>query len=989
MSAPPPQGVGTEALRVPPYWEALERVAREEGFRGELTASPSERIAQSTDNSIYQIVPDAIAYPCGHDDVVAIIRALARPDLRHVPITPRGGLTGTNGQSLNEGLVLDLSRHMTRVLSIDPQARTAEVEAGIVRDRLNDRLSAHGLFFAATTSTSDRCTIGGMIATDAAGKGSHRYGKTSDNLLALDMVLADGQTVALSPKAIGDPQHPLVDRWRAVCERARPVLLGTVPQLPRRFAGYDLISPLNAAGRFDPTRIVAGAEGTLGIVTRARLRLHAVPAHTRLVVVAHRDLLAAVAAARDLMADDPDAVETLDDVVVGQAREEGLLASMPSQLTAMDGGAAPAWNYVEFSGDDAAALDAAAQAFAGRMAPVDGVVGVHVAVSAEQARSLWSVRKAAVGLLAGMPGDRQPLAFVEDCAVPPERMQGFLRDVRALFAAHGLRAGMFGHVDVGCMHVRPALDLTQPVDRDRIRLISDAMAEIAHRHGGVLWGEHGKGFRGEYLEALLGDKAYAALRAIKAAADPAGRLNPGKIVMPAETQSVVPLDAAPMRGARNAQAAARTSDFSLAFRCNGNAACLSSNHAQVMCPSYKVTRDRRHSPKGRADLLREWVRRETAGTLDRAFTGEVEAALDGCLGCKACTSSCPVHVDIPEMKSRFLHRIAGQRGLRLDEKALHLLEPLSIPGARVPVFPNTALRLPGMRGLLKNVVGLVDVPAFSRPSLSRRLADMGARFARPADMQPHDAGRPILLVDPMTAAFDAQAVVAALGALHRAGFHPLVAQPEPAGKPLHVTGARDAFARVARRYAASLRAWRGAGARLISLEPSHHATLAQDYRHIEGLGDEPAPEPLHRILGEAPLPQASATGDGRNRGRVLLFSHCTERTGMPDAPAAWRRLLEQAGYDVQAPATGCCGMAGAYGHQARHAGHSRRLYDMHWAPLIDRVEGPVRIAATGYSCRTQVKRFQGGVEACHPAQLIADVGHEAAPAERWPARHRF
>ncbi len=960
-------------------WEALRARLSGQGVQATIVTSLGERLAQSTDNSLYQITPDAVLVPRNAADASAAMAILAEPPFRSLSITPRGGLTGTNGQSLNTGLVVDTSRHLTGIGPVDLEAGWVEVEAGVVLDDLNRWLSGHDLMFAPTTSTANRCALGGMIGTDAAGKGSRVYGKTSDNLLGLELALADGSSHWLEAVPEDSDLPEVLARARDICRRYGPVLAQRVPRLPRRFAGYDLIQPLERPGWFDPTRLIAGAEGTLGLVTRARLKLTPKPAHSRLVVVAHDSLVAAVDAAGALLADEPTAVETLDDVVVGRAREEGLLDSLPTALTQTATGSAPAWNFVEFTGNDDQALAAVVDRFVNRLSTTAGVVAAVPAADAAETAMLWGVRKTAVGLLAGAAHRRQPVAMVEDCIVPPSQMGSFIRDFLSLLEDQGLRAGMFGHVDVGCMHIRPAFDFTLSGDRARVRPFTDAVEALTRRHGGYLWGEHGKGVRGEYLRTLVGEEGYDGLCALKAAFDPDNRMNPGKIAAPDPAAVGMTVDGTPMRADHNAQvpeAQRLEGPWRDAFRCNGNAACLSRWPADLMCPSYQATRDRRHSPKGRADLIRAWAAARAQGRPQRdlkALGAQVEEAMAGCLGCNACASKCPIHVSVPTLKSHFLHQwvdegLGGRRSL--GDRAVLAMEsvvPRLLPLAGAV---RAAQRIPGAEALVSALTGLVDLPRLARPTLSRRLADRGERLVSPSDAEGLDI---VLLPDLFTYAYDPQVLVDALTLLQGLGFKAAIAAFRPAGKAQLVLGDRQRLGDIARDQSLWLSQWQDAGVRLTTVEATHRALLAMEYQGIGDTGWQRDVESLQAIVSEVILSEADGrwTTEPEDRGAVMIFGHCTEVSADPNATPQWARLLRAVGFQAETPAVGCCGMAGAYGHRRAHQETSRTIWEASWSGPVSAAQTAwTPVAATGFSCRSQIKRFSSA-DPCHPVSLLA------------------
>ena len=605
-----------------PYLAFLSAL-RAAGFEGDVTAADADRTTFATDNSIYRLSPQAVAFPRGTGDVARALRLLAEERFADVVLAPRGGGTGTNGQSLTDGLVLDLSRHMTGILEINAAEGWVRVEAGAVKDQLGAALAPHGMFFAPELSTSNRATIGGMIATDACGQGSCLYGKTRDHVLELTSVLADG-TVWTSRPLDADELRAVARRTDLVGavhrvvdgidrEHAAEIAAG-FPKLNRCLTGYDLAHIRDEAGRFHLNSVLCGAEGTLAVVTEAKLRILPMPRHAAVVNVRYASFDAALRDAPALMAFGAASIETVDGKVLGLAQGDivwdGVRAFFPDDARRPARGV----NMVEFVGHDPEAVNGAVRRLTA-MLDAEGVgrrSGYTVASGEAEVGRVWAMRKRAVGLLGNAAGEARPVAFVEDTAVPPERLADYIAEFRALLDARGLDYGMFGHVDAGVLHVRPALDLKDPAQEGMIREVTDAVAALTRRYGGLLWGEHGKGVRSEFSPEVFGP-LYPLVQAVKAVFDPRGQLNPGKIAVPAGAAgALLRVDGVPTRGqADRAIPPAVRADFDAAMHCNGNGVCFDFDADHAMCPSWKGTRERRHSPKGRAMLVREWDRTGT------------------------------------------------------------------------------------------------------------------------------------------------------------------------------------------------------------------------------------------------------------------------------------------------------------------------------------------------------------------------------------------
>ncbi len=955
------------------YLAAVHRA----GFTGDSETTEAARLAVATDNSIYQVLPAAVVLPRSAADVQLLLRtARAHPT---IAFTPRGGGTSTNGQCLTHGIVIDHSRHHDRIVEIDPVRRLARVEPGVVLDRLNAQLHTHGLQFGPTLSTSSRATIGGMVGTDAAGKGSRIHGKTSCHIEELELVLADGTpwtSRALTTAELAwlcdrdDAIGRLHRALSALVDGTRELVTARFPRLTRFLAGYNLARVRQDDGRFNLHWLIAGAEGTLAVVTGITLRVVAIPAAKRLVVIGYPTFDAALADARDLLTREPQAVETIDATVIGLARTSALWPRVERLLPLIAGGGEGegAFNLVQFTGDDAAVIAGASA----------GLAGIHHTAPADIA-ACWDLRKAGVGLLGALPGARKPLPFVEDTVVPPEHLAAYVREFRALLDAHGLRYGMFGHVDVGCLHVRPALDLTDPLDEAKVRQITDAVVALTQKYGGLLWGEHGKGFRGEYLPLYLGDELHQAFRQVKSAFDPDNRLNPGKLVTPCGCDHHPPkIDEVPLRGHADRQIPSTVRDsWTSAVTCNGNGACHAPDPDTVMCPSSKITKDRIHTPKGRAGLVREWLRRVSTHGYDPQappatrlvgeapiddFTAQVKSALDGCLACKGCSGQCPVNVDVPDLKARFLAHYHGRFRRPLRDWAVAGMELVAPLAARLPRLAN-ALPAP---------TGLADLPHFSVPSWASRTPPGRASL---------DEAHVILIPDVFSVCYDADALEAAVHLLAILGWRVHVAPLVANGKPLHVLGMLRGWERTARAWRTHLERLAASGKPLIALEPA--VALTQRDELTKAFGESPVR--LH-LLGEwlaerfasSRVPRALPPTTARD---FRLLAHCTEQATAPAAAQAWVEIFRRCGQRLTLVRSGCCGMAGVWGHQVEHLADSRALFNLSWAPHLAAADAAgAEPLADGFSCRHQTLRCAGR-RVRHPAEALvalAALGEEAS-----------
>lgn len=983
------------------------------GFSGDIETSYGSRLAVATDNSVYQALPQAVLLPKSTDDLVILTSLAQTSSFSHIKFSPRGGGTGTNGQALTEHVVVDLSRHMRNILEINLEQRWVRVQAGVIKDQLNAFLKPYGFFFAPDLSTSNRATIGGMVNTDASGQGSLVYGKTSDHVLALKTVLIDGNVLkthkmatfeaehrAEQPNSIGRIYRQVLDS----CRQFRPQILAKFPRMNRFLTGYDLEHVFNDdLTEFDLSRIITGSEGSLGFVVEAKLNITPIAKYKCLVNVKYDSFESALRNAPFLVAAEATSVETVDSKVLNLARNDIIWHQVKDLITDVPGIEMQGLNMVEYNSESQAEIEQKITALTARLDgaiadKTDGIIGYQLTYDNAAIGNIYAMRKKAVGLLGNTAGRQKPLAFAEDTAVPPQNLADFIMEFRALLDSHGLHYGMFGHVDAGVLHVRPALDLCDPAQEQLLRTISDQVVALTAKYGGLMWGEHGKGYRSEYGPAFFGDELFTELRKIKAAFDPRNRVNPGKICTPFNSaDSLVSVDGQKRAWFDRQIPLAVKDSFDSSLNCNGNGLCFNYEENSPMCPSSKVTKDRRHSPKGRAGLMREWLRltemqgvdvlaqeqqllqqaggikglwQRTKNTLakrrgEEDFSHEVMQAMEGCLACKACAGQCPVKVDVPSFRSRFL-QLYHSRYLRpAKDYIVGNIERTAPWLAKAPKLVNFVVKQKATAVLLEKTVGYVDTPLLSVPTLSQQVGDL-YRFdlATLQQLSAQDKARTVLLVqDPFTSFYEAELVADALNLLQKLGFNPVLLPFLPNGKPQHVKGFLREFAKTAASAAQFLNQLQQLGMPMLGLDASLVLVYRDEYH--KALGDKRGDfsvQLLHEWLVQQSLPKVN------NAAEFALLAHCTEKTALPATEKAWQQIFSSAGLSLKPVSVGCCGMAGTYGHEAQNLDNSKALFDMSWRAPVEQF-GTEQILVTGFSCRSQVKRLVGD-KPKHPLQAL-------------------
>ncbi len=987
------------------YLLALEQ----ETFNGDIDSSYSGRLIAATDNSVYQQLPQAVLYPKSIAAIQLAFKLAQQDEFRAIVFSPRGGGTGTNGQSLTAGIVVDLSRYFTEVLAVNGDDHWVHCQTGVVKDALNDAVREHGLFFSPDLSTSNRATIGGMINTDASGQGSLVYGKTSDHILELTSVLLNGEVIHTKPipvaeaqaMAKGDTLEAAIYRQvLASCVDFRDEIDAKFPPLNRFLTGYDLKHAYDpAANSIDISRILAGSEGTLALIVDAKLNLTQIPRHKVLVNVKYSDFQAALRNAPVLVKARATSVETIDSNVLDLARNDIIWHQVADQLKDVEGQTMLGINMVEFTAVDQAEIDSKVDALTKQLDgliadhPEQGIIGYQVCAEPQSIQTIYAMRKKAVGLLGATKGRRKPVAFAEDTAVPPEHLADFIMEFRAILDAEQLHYGMFGHVDAGVLHVRPALDMTQPDDEVLLRKISDQVAKLTAKYGGLMWGEHGKGYRSEYAPQFFGELLYGELQKIKAVFDPDNRLNPGKICTPWGSQAELVSVDAKKRGTYDRQIPIQVRDsYEAAMSCNGNGLCFNYDTTSAMCPSYKATGDRRYSPKGRATLIREWLRLTSTNGIDvtgipkpasrglsqaksivpNDFNHEIKASMDACLACKACASQCPVKVDVPSFRARFLawyHQIYRRP---LKDYLVRDVESVGKWLSKWPRLSNLVTHNPISRWVTERLIGYVDAPKLSIPNLTTRWQQHSwpqLSVSELGKVAPEARANMVVVVqDPFTSFYEAE-LVEAFGLLaSKLGFQPVLLEFLGNGKAQHVKGFLHEFVATASTVGKQLAQLQQLDLKMVGLDASTVLCLRDEYQEYmepkQSFNVQLAQEWLLQVLPE----RAERVTVSQPQQALQLLMHCTEQTAIPTAAKQWQQVFAYWQLPVSNQATGCCGMAGTYGHEKENLTTSKKLYEMSWQQPVN--EAQVVNLVTGFSCRSQVKRLDNK-RALHPLQWLA------------------
>ncbi|MFI6699840.1 FAD-binding and (Fe-S)-binding domain-containing protein [Streptomyces sp. NPDC050509] len=956
-------------------------------MRGEVDFGAAARALMTMDASNYRRVPVGVVAPRDTADVAA---ALAVCGEHGVPVVPRGAGTSIAGQATGVGVVLDLTRHLRSVLSLDARARTAVVQPGVVLDDLRAAARPHGLTFGPDPSTHSRCTLGGMIGNNSCGSHSVAWGTTADNVHELSVLTYGGEALRLgrgwgpgagsgagsgTHSGAGSPPMGAPAGLRALVDRNLALLRTGFPAaMPRRISGYALDALLPENGT-DLARAFCGSEGTLGVVTEATVRLVESPAARALAVLGYPDESAAAEAAAGLLPYGPLTVEGMAEDLVRSGHD------LPR------GGA---WLFVETGGATSAEARARAEEIVRAADALDGAVVTDPAGQ----RALWRVREDAAGTATRMPDGSEAWPGWEDCAVPPARLGTYLREFRALLGEHGLRGTPYGHFGDGCIHVRIDFDLLSEDGVRRFRRFSEETAELVAAHGGSLSGEHGDGLaRAELLPKMYGDELVGLFGEFKDVWDPRGGLNPGVLARPARLDENLRFSVLPRERVDVAFGYPHDGpgggDFSAAVRrCVGVAKCRvagPSSGESVMCPSFRATGEEQHSTRGRARLLHEMLAGEVVDAGWRST--EVRDALDLCLSCKGCRSDCPVGVDMATYKAEFLHHhYAGRRrpAAHYAMGWLPLWLRLAAPFARVL---NAAARVRPLAALAKRLGGIA--PERTIPALAPQTFGRWLRRRRRAEREGARSGGPkaVLWPDTFTEYLSPSVGQAAVRVLEAAGLD-LVTPGAGAGSgdagggrgggggrvccglTYVSTGQLDRARTVMRRTLDVMEPLLDAGLPVVVLEPSCAAALTTDLPEL--LGDDPRAARLAasvRTFAQTLEECAPQWRPPRLDRAVAGQTHCHQHAVLGDA--AERRLRERAGL-TGALSGGCCGLAGNFGFEKGHYDVSVACAEDQLLPAVRAAGDGTEILADGFSCRTQLAQLDG-TRARHLAEVLAEA----------------
>ncbi len=950
------------------------RAELEGAVAGEVRFDSYTRAIYATDASIYQMDPVGVVLPRHAADVQAVIETCNR---HGIAVLPRGGGTGLSGQTVNHAVVIDFSKYMHDVLEINPEEQWVRTQPGITLDKLNRQLQPHCLMVTPDPSSSSRANVGGAMGNNSCGSHSIIYGKTVDHVLEMDVTLSDGFQAVFGPREGAALESLLAhdglegDIYRGVRDvsaRAAAAIEERFPKILRRVGGYNIDRTQDPAS-LDLTQVMVGSEGTLAAVTAAKLNLVPIPKHKVLGVVHFRGLIEAMEATVAILEESPSAVEHTGSMIIDQARRSlgfsrslGFLQGEPSDIL-----------MVEFSGDDAdevkAQLDGLVESLARKKL---GYATTKLYTPAEQDQ-VADFRRANLGLLMSVEGEAKPLPFVEDTAVSPEKLPEYVARFDEIVKSHGTEAGYYGHASVGCLHIRPVVNVKTREGIEKLEAIGRDVADLVLEFGGALSGEHGDGIvRGFWTEKMFGPELTQAFRDVKTAFDPKGIMNPGKIfdtpdikdnLRFGEAYHTAPVDTRMDFDAEGGYAGA-------VEMCNGVGACRQLN-AGAMCPSYMATREEEHSTRGRANALRFALSGKLP--LEHLASKRMMQVLDLCLGCKSCKAECPSSVDMAKIKYEYLYQYYKTRRVPLGSRLVADIHRLNALAAPLAPLANAAARSFPARIMLETVAG------FDRsrpmPKVVRQTFQKWFDGRKPEGAGTR--GQIVLFHDTFMNFNHPSIGVSATRLLEALGFEVVVLRDRKCcGRPMISKGLLDKAGSNARQNVDLLHPYVQRGVRIVGCEASCVSAMTDDWPDLLA-GDEKAKEVAGAVITIEQLLVETA-GDGGQQiewsdveKQVRFFGHCHQRAlaGTAESVAA---LNMPPGYEANEISAGCCGMAGSFGYEKSHIQVATAAGEDRLFPAVRDASPDTEIATSGVSCREQIG-FNTERESRHVVEVLADA----------------
>ncbi len=927
----------------------------------------------STDASIYQIMPLGVVVPKTEEDVRVTLNIAYE---NGISVTMRGAGTSQCGQTVGEGIIVDVSKNLKSLVSVDAGKRQATVQPGIVLDQLNALLKQHGLFFPVDVSTSSRATIGGMTANNSCGARSIRYGKMVDNVIDVDAVLADGSSMRFgkwdeeTASAVPQRQQELVSELIELGTRESEEVVKRFPKVQRRVGGYNLdVLSAEPGSSLNLAKLLVGSEGTLAVSSQITLSLQPIPEHKVLGVCHFPTFYQAMETTQHLVELEPDAVELVDQTMLELAAE---IPQFQEKLKRFVKGKPGSLLLVEFTGAELSPLKRKLKELGELMEAHGFPDAVVEAIDPGLQKEVWDVRKSGLNIMMSMKGDGKPVSCIEDCAVELPDLAEYTSRLNELFEKYGTTGTWYAHASVGCLHVRPVLNLKQEMDARKLRAITEETFAIVQEYKGSHSGEHGDGLvRSEFHELMYGKRIVKAFEEIKQIFDPRNLLNPGKIVKPSKMDDRSLFRYGPDYKQSDITSGLDWSEWGGFDRavemCNNNGACRKFN-TEVMCPSYRVTLDERHLTRGRANALRLAL----SGQLgpQAISSEEMYETMRLCVGCKACRRECPTGVDMNRMKTEFLFHYHQKNGLSLREKLFAYLPRYAPLVSKFGGLANLRDLIPGLPVITDKMLGLTS---------KRELPRWDSRPFSPEEASQESEGpEVVLLADTFSTYFEPQVLRDGLALLESSGRRVIVPASSKSsrrlccGRTFLSSGLIDEAKQEAARLVENLSPYLDRGVPIVGMEPSCVFTIKDELPallpgektqkladHVQMLDEY--------LLNEQDYGRLKLEFNQSGTEKILLHGHCHQKAF--DSMDATVRLMEKAGIEVETIPSSCCGMAGSFGYQSENYQVSMEMAELSLLPRVRKATAAETVAASGTSCRHQIQHGSGHT-AQHPISLL-------------------
>lgn len=956
-------------------------------IKGQLHNDDLHRKLYAVDASAYRELPLAVAYPIDKDDIITLVKFAAK---HNISLIPRTAGTSLAGQVVGNGIIVDVSRHMTKILETDNSNNFVRVQPGVIRDELNLHLSKFDRYFGPETSTANRAMIGGMIGNNSCGTNSIVYGTTRDHLLEVEAVLADGSVTTFKALTLAEFEEKcLLDSLEGSIYRNIRDLLGdpdnrkmikeNYPKkgVTRRNTGYALdflsdLQPFHEDGEpFNFCKLIAGSEGTLAFITEAKLNIEPLPSpHYGLVCIHFDNLYDSLKATLTAMKYYPSACELMDHYILECTK--GNIEHRQNRFFVE--GDPKAILVVELRGKDEEDLDHKIEKLKNQL--IEEGLGYHYpVVKGGDIKKVWNLRKAGLGLLSNMPGDAKPVPVIEDTAVDVQDLPDYIEEFNKILKRHNLYCVHYAHAGAGELHLRPILNLKTKEDNELFKTIATEIANLVKKYRGSLSGEHGDGrLRGEYIPFMIGEKCYGLLRQVKEAWDPQGIFNPNKIV-----------DTPPMNEQLRFTPGQKTPEYKTAFdfeqtkgilraveQCNGSGDCRKTHlSGGTMCPSYMATKHEKDTTRARANVLREVLSNpEAVNAFDNRDIMEV---LDLCLSCKGCTAECPSNVDMARIKAEATYQYYKANGLPLRNRLMGNIGDLNKLGSIAPSITNLFLELPALKRFL-NVAPQRSLPPLARKSLRKWYKENQRELV---NENPHK--KVYFFCDEFTNYNDAEIGIKALKLLSKLNYNVELIEHPDSGRSAISKGMLDKARKLAIKNVEIFRNIITEETPMVGLEPSAILSFRDEYPSLVKPGQKKPAEVLSKnvflleefLTMETEAGRIKSDSFTKDKKVVRLHGHCHQKALSSMVPAKKSLMLPQ-NYEVLLIPSGCCGMAGSFGYEKEHYEVSQQIGELVLFPTIRQLPEDTLIAAAGTSCRHQI--YDGtGRKAMHPAEILFEA----------------